>query len=133
MDKNKCKTYFKIVGDFDCQEIISLIGITPNKMFNKNDIRRDNKPYGFSAVSFGLCDDYKVYSCEQMENTIDLLQPKIEILKDIKNKYKVDYCLEIVPQLYVNEITPCLAPSKKIIKFCYETDTEIDIDLYLYE
>lgn len=133
MDNNKCKTYFRITGDFDCQEIISLIDITPNKMFNKNDLRNNKEPYGFSSLSFCVCEDYNVYVYEQMENTINLLQPKIEVLKYIKQKYKVDYCLEIVPILYVNQITPCLAPSKKVIKFCYETDTEIDIDLYLIE
>ncbi|MFK8297211.1 hypothetical protein ACI76O_02330 [Capnocytophaga cynodegmi] len=46
-------------------------------------------------------------------------------------KYDVDFYLTIVPTIYVEEITPCLAPSMAIIDFCHQTRTEIDIDMYL--
>ena len=38
--------------------------------------------------------------------------------------------LEIVPTVYADNASPCLAPSLQVIDFCYATRTEIDIDLY---
>jgi len=69
-----------------------------------------------------------------MLKTIEPLLSKVSELKEIKDKCKdIYYSLEIVPSIYAGEIDPCLAPSKEIIKFCYETDTGIDIDLYVYD
>jgi len=69
-----------------------------------------------------------------MLKTIEPLLSKIKELKEIKDKCsEVYYNLEIVPSIYAGEISPCLAPSKEVIKFCYETDTEIDICLYVYD
>ena len=39
--------------------------------------------------------------------------------------------LQVVPTLCVDESTPALAPSMTVMDFCYETRTQIDIDLYL--
>ncbi|MBQ6239601.1 MAG: hypothetical protein IJK56_04460 [Firmicutes bacterium] len=61
--KNKCCTYFRIVGDFDPDDISARLGI--------------------------------------------------------------------VPEIYVDDINPCLAPSLDVIDFCHATRTEIDIDLYI--
>lgn len=33
--------------------------------------------------------------------------------------------------IYVENDTPCLAPSLDVIDFCYQTRTKIDIDLYI--
>ena len=66
-----------------------------------------------------------------MEKTIQQLQSKTNQLNKIILTYDVSFTLEIVPTLYPEEPVPCLAPSASVIKFCYETNTDIDIDLYL--
>ena len=81
----------------------------------------------------GRCEKYDVYVEKQMMKTIQELIPKIEILRKIKELYEVEFTLEIVPSIYVNNINPCLAPSREVIEFCYKTKTEIDIDLYVYD
>ena len=63
--------------------------------------------------------------------TIKPLLSKIDKLNEIRKLFDVCFCLEIVPYVRFDESTPSLAPSKEIIKFCYETDTDIDIDLYV--
>lgn len=65
--------------------------------------------------------------------TIQPLLPKVRKLRKIKLIYDACFTLEIVPSIYVGDINPCLAPCKKVIRFCYETDTDIDIDLYLFD
>ena len=68
-----------------------------------------------------------------MRKTIAVLQDKIPVLNQIREKYDVSFFLEIVPEIYANDTNPCLAPSLDIIDFCHATRTEIDIDMYVYD
>ena len=68
-----------------------------------------------------------------MMQTISALVPKILELKEIKKEYDVSFTLEIVPSIYAGESAPCLAPNRAVIEFCYHTETDIDIDLYVYD
>ena len=130
-NRNSCYTYFKITGNFNPDEISSILGLTSEKQWCIGDKRLNGTAYDFALWEIGRCTDYNVLTEKQMEKTIELLVPKIDLLKQIKKEYDVDYTLEIVPTVYVNETTPCLAPSDEIIRFCYETDTRLDIDLYV--
>ncbi len=133
LKKNSCYTYFKITGDFDPDFISATLALLPEKEWRIGDKRINGTEYGFALWEIGRCSDYDVYVENQMLKTIEPLLSKVKELKEIKDKCsEVYYTLEIVPSIYVDESTPCLSPSKEIIKFCYETDTEIDIDLYLY-
>lgn len=108
------------------------MGLLPERQWRIGDKRKDGTVYDFALWEFGRCDAYDVLVENQMLHTIEQLLPKVELLQDIKRNYDVFYTLEIVPSIYAEEIAPCLAPSKQIMKFCCETDTEIDIDLYVY-
>ena len=68
-----------------------------------------------------------------MIKTISDLIPKIDVLKQIREKYDVEFYLEVVPEIYLYNTHPCLAPSLDVIDFCHETRTKIDIDLYVVE
>lgn len=65
-----------------------------------------------------------------MKQTISGLVSKTNILNEIKRRYDVNFYLEVVPTICINETMPCLAPSLEVMKFCCDTQTEIDIDLY---
>ncbi|MFL0248294.1 DUF4279 domain-containing protein [Candidatus Clostridium stratigraminis] len=132
--KNSCYTYFAIKGNFNPDEITEILELTPSRCWKIGDKRPVTKSfYDFALWEYGQCDLYDVITENQMVNTIVNLKPKISLLKDIKMKYGVSFVLEVVPKLYINEPTPALAPSREIIKFCYETETDIDIDLYLFK
>ncbi len=131
--KNSCYTYFKISGDFKPEIVTQRLGLMPNKYWNIGDKRKNGTTYDFASWVYGRCDEYDVYVENQMMKTIEDLIPKVKILQEIRKEFDVEYFLEIVPSLYVNETVPCLAPNREIIKFCYETKTNIDIDLYLNE
>ena len=76
--------------------------------------------------------EYDVYVENQMRKTISGLLDKIDVLNQIRNEFDVSFYLEVVPEIYVDDINPCLAPTLDVIDFCHATRTEIDIDLYVY-
>ncbi len=133
MDSNSCVTALYFRGNFDPEEIVARLGVKPDTMWKKTDLRRDGKPYGFDFLAFGTCKDYDVYVENQMRKTIAPFEAKAEEIAAIRREYDLKVYLEIVPKIYPDEPTPCLAPGLDIIDFCHATRTEIDIDLYLFE
>ena len=130
--KNRCYTYFRIVGDFDPDVISTRLGIIPNDSWKPGDLRKDRSLQTFSCWTCGRCDEYDVFVENQMRKTISGLLDKIDVLTQIRNEFDVSFYLEVVPEIYVDDINPCLAPSLDVIDFCHATRTEIDIDLYIF-
>lgn len=126
-----CYTYFMIKGDFNPDIISQMLDLSPEQTWKIGDKRKNGTIYDFSFWQFGTCDEYDVYVENQMLKTIEPLLSKINILKEIKQRYDVDFTLEIVPTIMGCETTPCLAPSLTVMQFCCDTGTEIDIDLYV--
>ena len=131
-NQNSCRTSFKIVGEFNPDYVTDLLNLTPDRMHKSEDVRRDGKAYGFALWEIGRCDEYDVKVENQMRKTISVLQDKIHLLNKVREENKVSFYLEIVPEIYVENINPCISPSLDIIDFCHATRTEIDIDMYLY-
>ena len=133
MTENSCYTYFKITGNFDPDVATERLGLIPDKMWRIGDKRRNGTVYHFALWEIGRCENYDVLIENQMHFTIDLLLDKVEALNNLKNEFDVDYTLVIVPTVYGDNTSPCLAPSMKVIDFCHKTQTEIDIDLYVMD
>ena len=131
-EKNACYTYFRIVGDFDPDEITRKLGLSPFEIRRIGDALAGGRRSEFAAWNFGKCDDYDLCTDEQMWRTIEPLLGKEDILNEIRERYDVVFWLEIVPELYVSETTPSLAPSLEVMDFCHATRTRLDIDLYIY-
>ena len=131
--RNNCYTYFKIVGNFNPDDISALLSLAPEKTWRIGDLRRNGTKYDFALWEIGRCEEYEIEVENQMRKTIAPLQDKIALLNQIRQTYDVSFVLEIVPTIYVNDINPCLAPSLDVIDFCHETRTEIDIDMYIYD
>lgn len=131
--RNNCYTYFKIVGDFNPDDVSKLLNLTPEKSWKIGDVRRNGTKYDFALWEIGKCTEYDVEVEKQMRKTIAVLQDKISILNQIKQENDVSFVLEIVPIIYAGDINPCLNPTLDIIDFCHATRTEIDIDMYIYD
>ena len=133
-ERNSCYTYFAIKGNFEPDDMSKRLKLPPTKQWKIGDFRKDGKTrYDFALWEYGRCDNYDIIVENQMMKTISELIPKINELKAIKRAFDVSFTLEVVPSVYVGESTPCLAPSQEIIKFCYESGTDMDIDLYIYD
>ena len=130
--RNSCYTYFKIVGDFNPDEITRLLNLTPEMSWKIGDLRRNGTKYDFALWEIGRCTEYDVAVENQMRKTIAVLQDKIPLLNNIREKNDVRFVLEIVPTIYVGDTNPCLSPPLDVIDFCHATRTEIDIDMYVY-
>ena len=129
--RNSCYTYFKIVGNFNPDDISELLNLTPENTRKIGDLRRNGTKYDFALWEIGRCTEYDIEVEKQMRKTIAVLQDKIPLLNQIRQEYDVSFVLEIVPTIYVNDIHPCLGPSLDVIDFCHATRTEIDIDMYI--
>lgn len=129
--QSSCYTYFMIRGNFDPDSITELLGLVPEKSWRIGDKRKNGTVYDFAMWQFGTCDAYDVYVENQMLKTITPLLSEISTLKEIKQRYDVEFTLEIVPTIKSSEGVPCVAPSMEVMQFCCETATKIDIDMYV--
>ena len=131
--RNSCYTYFKIVGNFNPDDISALLNLTPEESWKIGDLRRNGTKYEFANWMIGKCAEYDVYVENQMRKTISMLLDKIATLNQIREENDVEFFLEIVPFICVDDINPCLAPPLDVIDFCHATRTQIDIDMYLFD
>lgn len=131
MKRTKCYTYFRIVGIFEPEIVTTLLCLNPYKSWKIGDTRKNGTKYDFANWDFGYCYKYDIDVDKQMRTTINPLLAKVDILKEIKQKYDVDFYLEIVPTIFPDDTMPCLSPSLDVMKFCCDTQTKIDIDLYV--
>lgn len=129
--QSSCYTYFMIRGNFDPDSITELLGLVPEKSWRIGDKRKNGTVYDFAMWQFGTCDAYDVYVENQMLKTITPFLSKISTLKEIKQRYDVEFTLEIVPTIKSSEGVPCVAPSMEVMQFCCDTATKIDIDMYV--
>lgn len=127
--RNSCYTYFKIVGNFDPDDVSALLNIKAEKSWKIGD--SNGSQYDFALWEIGRCNEYDVEVANQMRKTISILTDKIDLLNKIHEENDVEFCLQIVPTIYADDINPCLAPTLDIIDFCYATRTHIDIDMYV--
>lgn len=129
--KNACYTYFRIAGSFEPDEITKLLGIQPETAHTIGELRRNGTPYDCAEWTCGRCETYDIDVSKMIRKTILPLLDKTDILRRIKARFDVSMYLEIVPTVYPDESTPMLAPSMDIMRFCVETGTELDVDLYI--
>ena len=130
--RNSCYTYFRIVGNFNPDDVSALLNLTPEESWKIGDLRRNGTKYEFANWKIGKCAEYDVYVGNQMRKTISMLLDKIATLNQIREENDVKFFLVIVPSIYVDDINPCLAPPLDVIDFCHATRTQIDIDMYLF-
>ena len=131
--KNKCYTYFRIAGIFEPDEITHLLGIVPEKSHSIGALRPNGSRYDFAEWTCGRCDAYDIELSQMMQKTIRGLRNKTDTLRQIKARFDVSMTIEVVPTLCPDDTAPVLAPSMDIMRFCVETGTELDIDLYFCE
>ena len=75
-------------------------------------------------------DENSMYLENMIENCISSFYLKEELLKKIKEQYKVEYYLNCVVYVESSKVNPCISPNKKIIEFLAKNDIQLNYDLY---
>ncbi|MBR2984551.1 MAG: hypothetical protein IKC60_03500 [Clostridia bacterium] len=78
---------------------------------------------------------YNVDLNVMVRETLKDLFEKEKILLELKRKYHLTYYLERVIHIYAdteNNINPILSLAPDIVAFLYKSDTEDDLDYYVY-
>ena len=89
------------------------------------------KPKHFSLWEIDTGYQESVDANIQLEQIYDRMKGKVEILRELKNQYGLNYSIEIVPQIEHNE-KPALYLDQYIIDFAHKIGAIVDIDLYIY-
>ena len=130
-EHTECLTYFEIIGKFDPDQITAFLRVVPERVRRIGDKLPNGTTREFASWRFGSISSDDPDISAQMMQTIKPLLAKEDLLRRIKLQYDAKLTLEIVPIVRYDEPAPCLAPSLSVMRFCLETGTEIDIDLYV--
>ncbi len=130
-EQTQCMTYYRIAGNFDPDDITKYLRLAPESVRRIGDVRSNGVPYDYASWRFGTVKSHRLDTANQMMQTIDELITKADLLRKIKLTYDASLTLVVVPLVRYDEPTPMLAPSPAVMRFCMETGTEIDIDLYV--
>jgi hypothetical protein len=137
MEVSDSYVYFALQGDdFDPEEITKLIGISPSESWRKGDKGKFKSTLEFSCWKLSTSKGQEYMWIDKLVNEIiQKLYDKIDIIKELKAKYQLDSVLEIVMEIDVNpeNTTPSLGHDLKTIEFLYRTGTKTDIDIYRFD
>ena len=128
--------YFALIGDnFDPQIITDRTGITPTEKWNKGDKGKYTQSLKYSLWEFSTDKEKGDLIIDRLvEEIINKLFNKIEIINELKNQFNLDSVLRIIMYIDINEdqSTPVLGHNLKTIEFLYRTQTKTDIDIYRF-
>ena len=123
-----CLTYFRVLFDerFDLEDFCQQLGLDFEVL--KDFCEEDWLEVGRNEV-------YNVDLNVMVRETLKDLFEKEKILLELKRKYHLTYYLERVIHIYAdteNNINPILSLAPDIVAFLYKSDTEDDLDYYVY-
>ena len=134
--QSKSHVYFALQGDdFDPDEVTNSLGIEPTDAWKKGDKGKylPNQKYSCWKWSTGTGRE-KIFIDTLVDEVIEKLKSKVEVINNLKEKYHLASVLEIVMYIDTNpeESTPALGHDLKTIQFLYLTQTITDVDIYRY-
>lgn len=132
MRKTSVEVEFVISGDdFEIDEITKKLNIRPSKFWKlKEDVKGTFKREKCTMwlYSTGKNETLDIYT--ELKKIQDIFAPKVDVLCKIKEKYKLDYCLDIVI-IIENGETPAIYLENSIINFISKIGGIIDMDTYV--
>ncbi|MFC9601737.1 DUF4279 domain-containing protein [Peribacillus butanolivorans] len=134
--------YFSVFGDeFPLEVVTDILGIEPTKTYKKGDIiEKINNPNLVSTkirrrketdwtLSTGYQESYDINN--QLNTILKSLEGKTKELKQLKEKYSLEFLFMIVIQVE-NDEKPAMHLQKNIIDFASLIQAEIHFDLYIF-
>lgn len=130
------RVYFALKGDtFDPQILTDKIGVKPTKTWKKGDKGYYKREVDFSMWELSTEEGKEYVWIDNLVNEIiEQLYDKIEIINELKRQFNLISVLEIVLYIDTNEeeTTPSLGHDLKTIEFLHRTQTTTDVDIYRF-
>ena len=121
--------------DINHEEITQQLGINPSKVYIKSTVRN---PYSSPPILWKF-NRWIMYSPlyehasfeDQMNSMLDILEPKIDLLKPFCQKYRCEFLCAIYVYPNSEESTPWVQLNNRYNNLIKELDIEFDFDLYV--
>lgn len=134
METNEGRVYFALDGDdFDPDEITEFLGLEPTNIRRKGSRIRGKLPkYNSWELSTEEVIDEHIDVFEMSTQIIDVLNPKIDLIIEAINRYKLEPRFQVVLIFSTNEehSTPAIGFEVETTKFLGAIGAFVDIDTY---
>ncbi|MEF3080586.1 DUF4279 domain-containing protein [Winogradskyella poriferorum] len=127
---NKCNNYLYFSFDadyFDTEKVTQELNIEPTSVMIKKESVPKSTAWKYQ-IDAGTDIDLETY----IEKLIDIIEPKIEMINGLKEKYDLTTRIQFVIDIDINpeSSTPYFGLNKRTVEFLAKTGTEVDFDLY---
>ncbi|WP_432664493.1 DUF4279 domain-containing protein [Wukongibacter baidiensis] len=132
MDTN-VNVEFVITGElFNPKHITQQLNIHPTVEWIKGDKAPNGKiARSYTCWCYGVGVEESIDINDQLVKILGILNPKRQILKEMKKEYDVEYLVLITIKIE-DDIKPIMSIKSPIIEMMSDIDSEFDIDLYIY-
>jgi len=135
--KNEIFLDFRIVGfeDLTPDDLTRILDIQPFEITIKGERKNPQKPDGKAVfknnawITRSGLDKYSSFE-DQMNALLDILEPKIHLLRPLCQKYYSEFSCGLFIYYNNEESTPWVHLNSRYNKIIKELNTEFDIDLY---
>ena len=139
MEQNEIHLSFNVwnFNDITHADISDALKLLPHKALVKGESRnpKNTKPNSPKIKENGWLLDSNLGNYapfeDQMNNLLDVLEPRIEILKPICLKYDCEFSCALYVYRDNGESTPWVHLDGRYNKFIKEVNVEFDLDLYV--
>jgi len=126
----ECKNYLYFSFDaeyFDTNEITEKLNIEPTSVMIKKEPVPKSTAWIYQ-IDAGNKIDLEFF----LKKLIDIFEPKIEMIKYLKDKLNLTTRIQFVVEIDINPdtSTPYFGLNKRTIDFLAKTETEVDFDIY---
>ena len=120
--------YFSFDADyFDTEKVTQELNIEPTSVMIKKVSVPKSTAWKYQ-IDAGTDIDLETY----IEKLIDIIEPKIEMINGLKEKYGLTTRIQFTIDIDINpeSSTPYFGLNKRTVEFLAKTGTEVDFDLY---
>jgi hypothetical protein len=126
----ECNNYLYFSFDaeyFDTKEITEKLNIEPTSVMIKKEPVPKSTAWTYK-IDAGNEIDLETF----LEKLIDIFEPKIEIINNLKDKLNLTTRIQFVIDIDINSdsSTPYFGLNKRTIDFLAKTESNVDFDLY---
>ncbi|XOV94345.1 MAG: DUF4279 domain-containing protein [Bacteroidota bacterium] len=135
MNHSNSYVYFAFQADnFDPNELTIELGISPTDSWRTGEQGKYIQQQKYSCWQLKSTSDELLDMDKLVNEVVSQLSKKIELINNLKQRYKLDTVLVVVMYIDINEeqSTPYLGLNSEVIDFLHQTRTETDLDIYRY-